>query len=69
MANYINRLEADVRRLEAAQAALADRFQQLREHLALPKYAAVQPDGSRGDWIATADVSRWLRYLEHGDHA
>lgn len=68
MANYIHRLEAEVREAQAAAQALADRFQVLREHLALPKYAPVQPDGTRGDWIATADVQRWLRYLEHGDH-
>jgi hypothetical protein len=67
--NYIHRLEAECRQHEAAAQALAARFHELRQHLALPKFSAVQADGSRGDWISTADVHRWLRYLEEGAHS
>lgn len=65
--NYITKLQADINANNAANAARAERFQQMREHLALPKYQP-QANGERGDWIAVADVQRWLRYLEHGDH-
>lgn len=65
--NYIHQLEDQVTELAAQRTALEGRFQAMREHLARPKFAAVQPDGSRGDWIAIADVQRWLRYLENGD--
>lgn len=69
MPNYIHTLEAQVREAQAAQEALSLRFLQMREHLALPKYTQPAADGSRTDWISTADVARWLRYLEHGDHS
>lgn len=65
--SYIHKLQAEVAQAKAREDAMAERFQELRRHLNLPKYQP-QADGSRGDWIATADVQRWLRYIEHGDH-
>jgi hypothetical protein len=64
--NYINRLEAECRQRQLAAQAVSERIHQLRQHLALPKFNPVQADGSRGDWISTADVQRWLRYIEDG---
>jgi hypothetical protein len=68
MANYINTLENQLRNCQLQREAQAERFLQLREHLSLPKYSEPATDGSRVDWIGLADVLRWLRYLEHGDH-
>ena len=66
--NYIHALEAEVRTLKLQAQARECRFLQMREHLASAKFTAPATDGSRTDWISTADVLRWLRYLEHGDH-
>lgn len=62
--NHIHKLQAEVTILTAQQATQARRIQELREHLASPKFDAVQQDGTRGDWISVADVQRWLRYIE-----
>ncbi len=62
--NYIKQLEADVAELNAVTFARVDRIQEFREHLLSSKFAPVQSDGSRGDWIATKDVLRWLQYID-----
>lgn len=49
--------------VDTQAAAIADTratLQEFRAHLALPKFSPEQADGSRGDWIATSDVRRWL---------
>lgn len=62
--NHIHRLQNDVADLSGQILRRAKRIQEFREHLASPKFNAEQADGSRGDWIAVADVQRWLRYIE-----
>jgi hypothetical protein len=62
--NYIKQLEVDKAELTDAIITRAERIQEFREHLLSPKFAPVQSDGSRGDWIAVADVFRWLQYIE-----
>lgn len=62
--NYIKQLEADKAELNNTILTRAERIQELREYLASTKFAPVQPDGSRGDWVAVADVLRWLQYIE-----
>jgi hypothetical protein len=42
---------------------MKDRIQELRVHLQSSKFGP-QADGSRGDWMSTADIQRWLRYIE-----
>lgn len=61
--NYITQLrdEREAQRREIEK--MRERIQELREHLASPKFNAVATDGSRTDWIATADVNRWLTYI------
>jgi hypothetical protein len=58
--NYIAQLQADLAeeraKLAATRAAIAD----LRSHLHGNKFQGCAPDGSRKDWIATADVWRWI---------
>jgi hypothetical protein len=62
--NYIHQLQNDVVALNADILTRAERIQEFREHLLSSKFAPVQTDGSRGDWIAVADVFRWLQYIE-----
>jgi hypothetical protein len=61
--NYITKLQQD--RGEATERVLAmkDRIQELRVHLQSSKFQP-QADGSRGDWMSTADIQNWLRYIE-----
>jgi hypothetical protein len=61
--NYINKLQRD--RGEATERVLAmkDRIEELRAHLQSSKFGP-QADGSRGDWMSTTDIQRWLRYIE-----
>ena len=44
----------------ASAAATAEAVQEFRVHLASGKFAGTDTDGSRRDWIATADVTAWL---------
>jgi hypothetical protein len=57
--NYIKQLQSEI----ADNADRADRAQEFRAYLQTSKFGP-QADGSRGDWIATADVLRWLQYIE-----
>lgn len=57
--NYIKQLQSEI----ADNANRADRAQEFRAYLQSSKFGP-QSDGSRGDWIATADVLRWLQYIE-----
>ena len=61
--NHITRLTHAVADLTADAKTRAERIAEFREHLQSPKFAP-QADGARGDWIATADVQRWLDYIE-----
>ena len=58
--NYIARLQAELATAEAALKAKAEALQEFRVHLAGDKFAGVEADGSRKDWIATSDVNAWL---------
>lgn len=62
--NYIHQLQNEIVALNIDIVTRADRIQEFREHLLSSKFAPVQSDGSRGDWIAVADVFRWLQYIE-----
>lgn len=62
--NYIKQLECQKAELQDQLISRAERIQEFREFLLSPKFAPVQSDGSRGDWIAVKDVFRWLEYIE-----
>jgi len=66
--NYITKLQQD--RGEAVERVLAmkDRIEELRVHLQSSKFGP-QADGSRGDWMSTTDIQRWLRYIEEESDA
>jgi hypothetical protein len=61
--NHITRLTNTVNTLVLDAETRAERIAEFRAHLASPKFGP-QQDGTRGDWIATADVQRWLNYIE-----
>jgi hypothetical protein len=62
--NYIKQLEADKVELNNVIITRAERVQELREYLASTKFNYDPADGSRTDWVALADVRRWLQYIE-----
>jgi len=58
--NHIARLQADLDAARTAATATDEVIQEFRVHLAGDKFAGTDADGSRRDWIATADVHAWL---------
>ena len=62
--NHIHRLQQELAEAHADAIAKAERLEEFRAHLHSPKFAAVQADGERGDWISVADVLRWLNHIE-----
>jgi len=61
--NYITKLQQDRGEVTERLLSMKDRIQELRVHLQSSKFGP-QADGSRGDWMSTADIQRWLRYIE-----
>ncbi len=58
--NYIKQLKSDNFQL-ASQVNEADiAIHEFRKHLQINKYKGFEEDGSRKDWISTADVDIWL---------
>ena len=55
--NYITRLRREANRTEAW---LTD----FEAHLLSDKFTGTEPSGERKDWIAVADVLRWLELLK-----
>jgi len=62
--NYIKTLEQICSDRAARLESLHQQIEWMRQHLQSPKFGP-QADGSRGDWIATADVLRWIEDLRH----
>ena len=60
--NYIKTLESICDDRAARLEAIAHQVEWMRQHLLSSKFGP-QADGSRGDWIATADVLRWIEDL------
>ena len=58
--NHIARLQADLDAARTAASATGEVIQESRVHLVGSKFAGTDADGSRRDWIATADVHAWL---------
>ena len=61
--NYIQKLQQDRGEVTERLLAMKDRIQELRVHLSGSKFGP-QADGTRGDWMSTADIQNWLRYIE-----
>lgn len=63
--NHIARLQTDLAAARAELDAKAEALQAFLVHLAGDKFAGTEPDGSRKDWIAVADVRGWLSHLRN----
>ena len=61
--NYIKTLQAIGDERGQRLADLHQQIEWMRGHLLSPKFQGEDPDGSRRDWIATADVLRWIETL------
>lgn len=61
--NTIARLQADLAAAQADATARTQAIQEFKCHLAGAKFSGTDPDGSRRDWIAVADVQAWMAYL------
>jgi outer membrane murein-binding lipoprotein Lpp len=68
MANYINRLEGEVKELNAKLAAMQEEIQNFRRHLQSSKFQNVEGQ-ERNDWIAVADVQRWLDNIVNAEQS
>lgn len=60
--NYIKQLQEIVSTRQAEAIQRETRIIEFRAHLQSTKFHT-QPDGERGDLISTADVARWLDYV------
>ena len=60
--NYIKAMEQIIETRQAGAIWREIRLLEFRAHLVSSKFHT-QSDGSRGDLISTADVSRWLDYI------
>ena len=58
--NYIHQLQADLATAQGALDAKDETVRDFQAHLAGTKFQGTDADGSRKDWIATADVRAWL---------
>lgn len=63
--NYIKRLEADLQAAQDKMAAMQEAMQDFRRHLQSAKF--VNTETERNDWIAVADVQRWLDNINNAD--
>lgn len=61
--NYIFQLQAETFALSQQLQQRDDRTIEFLAYLASSKFNHDAQDGSRTDWISTADVQRWIRYI------
>lgn len=61
--NHIARLQTDLAAAQSEIAAKTAVAQDFRLHLLGDKFNGTDPDGSRRDWIAVADVQAWISRL------
>ena len=61
--NHINKLQQTVDAQAAQIAQITERTAEFRAHLASAKFNHDASDGLRTDLIGTADVARWLAYI------
>ena len=60
--NYIKQLQLDVIERDKVLVERLERTQEFRMHLSSAKFA-----NPGNDWISTADVNRWLSYIQDGN--
>lgn len=62
--NYIKQLQLEIIENNKLLAERLERTQEFHEHLLSSKFH--NRDNERQDWIAVADVRRWLNYIQDG---
>lgn len=63
MANHIQTLQTIANDRGERLAQIHERIEWMRAHLLSPKFQGLDVDGDRKDWIATADVLRFIEDL------
>ena len=63
MPNYIQTLQTIAADRAERLTQLHERIEWMRAHLLSSKFSGVDLDGARKDWIATADVLRFIEDL------
>lgn len=63
MSNYIQTLQTIAADRGERLTQLHERIESMRAHLLSSKFSGVDLDGDRKDWIATADVLRFIEDL------
>ena len=61
--NHILKLRHEAISANNRIIGMLERIHEFRAHLQSSKFGP-QADNTRGDWMATADIQRWLRYIE-----
>lgn len=64
--NYIKQLQLRQEQDNALLLARLERTAEFRAHLQSPKFVNTETN-DRNDWIAVADVQRWLNYIQDGN--
>jgi molecular chaperone GrpE (heat shock protein) len=68
MANYIVHLQNELKDANAKLAAMQEEIQNFRRHLQSSKFQNVEGQ-ERNDWIAVADVQRWLDNIVNAEQS
>jgi hypothetical protein len=63
---YISALEYANKELEERQKGYGERIEEFKDHLHSDKFKDFDING-RKDWIAVADVLRWVHYIKWGN--
>lgn len=63
--NYIKQLQADLNEANSKLEGVRTQLREFSAFLSGPKFTGTDPDGSRKDWIATADVQRVITELRN----
>ena len=66
MMKYINALEYSNKELEERQKNYHERLEEFKAHLYSDKFKN-DDNSDRKDWIAVADVLRWINYIKWGN--
>jgi hypothetical protein len=64
---YISALELSNKELEERQSGYLERMEEFKTHLYSDKFTNKDDNSDRKDWIAVADVLRWVHYIKWGN--
>jgi hypothetical protein len=64
---YISALEYSVKELTEKNDGIRERMDEFKAHLYSDKFVNNDIERDRKDWIAVADVLRWIDYIKWGN--